>query len=55
MSKFKFGLLVIHGEKAVNGLTPANISVYDPKYEPVILFGQANEVCDLQCFGWGAH
>lgn len=51
MSKFESSLLVIHVEKAVNGLTAANISVYDLRFEPVILFGQANGVRDLQCFG----
>lgn len=52
VSKFESSLLVIHVEKAVNGLTAANISVYDLRYEPVILFGQANGVRDLQCFGF---
>lgn len=51
VSKFESSLLVIHVEKAVNGLTAANISVYDLRFEPVILFGQANGVRDLQCFG----
>lgn len=51
VSKFESSLLVIHVEKPVNGLTAANISVYDLRVEPVILFGQANGVRDLQCFG----
>lgn len=51
VSKFESSLLVIHVKKAVNGLTAANISVYDLRFEPVILFGQANGVRDLQCFG----
>lgn len=54
VSKFEFSLLVIHGGKAVNGLTAANISVDDSRYEPVILFGQANGVRDPQRFGLGS-
>lgn len=54
VSKFEFSLLVILREKAVNGLTAANISVDDSRYEPVILFGQANGVRDPQRFGLGS-
>lgn len=53
VSKFECSVLVIHKGNAVNGLTAANISVDDSRYEPVILFGQANGVCDPQrlCLG----
>lgn len=54
VSKFEFNLQVIHGEKAVNGLTAANIIVDDSRYEPVILFGQANGVRDPERFGLGS-
>lgn len=52
--KCEFSLLLVHAEKVVIGLTAANISVYDPTYEPVILFGQANGVHDPQRFSWGS-
>lgn len=38
----------------VIGLTAANISVDHSRYEPVILFGQANGVRDPQHFGMGS-